>query len=139
MLTNLRRSGYKKVILKTDNESSITALVSAVQKQWPGEIVPENSPAFESQSNGEVERANQTIQGLARTLKESLSIKSGFDVPDQSPLLAWLIEHAANLYNFYRLDQDGYTPYRRLKGRTWNVKLPEFGEQVEYLVRNESL
>ena len=85
VLTDLRRSGYKKVIMKSDSENSIVALVTAVQKHWTGELVPEHSPAYESQSNGEIEKANQTIQGLARTLKESLAIKSGYVIPDDSP------------------------------------------------------
>ena len=113
-------------------------MVTVVQKHWTGELFTEHSPAYESQSNGEIEKANQTIQGRARTLKESLAIKSGYVIPDDSPLLAWLIEHCANLHNFYRKDTDGYTPFQRIKGRTWNIALPEFGERVEYLSRHES-
>ena len=48
VLTDLRRSGYKKVIMKSDNENSIVALITAVQKHWTGELVPEHSPAYES-------------------------------------------------------------------------------------------
>ena len=71
--------------MKSDNENSIVALVTVVQKHWTGELVPEHSPAYKSQSNGEIEKANQTIQGLAGTLKESLAIKSGYVIPDDSP------------------------------------------------------
>ena len=47
--------GYKRVILKSDQEPSIVALCDAVKNGWHGEIVPEASPKGESKSNGEVE------------------------------------------------------------------------------------
>ena len=77
----------------------------------------------------------QTVQGLARTIKESVKINAGYEMPDTSPLLAWIVDHAGNLYNFYHLGPDGYTPFSRLKGRPWRPSLPEFGENVEYFVR----
>ena len=47
-MTDLDFMGYKRVILKSDQEPSIAL--------WHGEIVPEASPKGESKSNGEVER-----------------------------------------------------------------------------------
>ena len=48
---------YKRVILKSDQDTSIVALCDAVKNGWHGEVVPEASPKGESRSNGEVERA----------------------------------------------------------------------------------
>ena len=36
VLADLRRTGYKKIILKSDNEASIVALMKAVQEAWTG-------------------------------------------------------------------------------------------------------
>ena len=138
ILRDLRLSGYTRVVLKTDNESSLVALARAVKEEWDGEIVLENMPRYESRSNGEVERAIQSVAGLARTLKESLQIESGYTVPDASPLLAWLIEYAGTLLTLYHRGPDGFTPYQRLKGRPWKLALPRFGECVEAYRRKTS-
>ena len=36
VVCDLRRSGYKKIIFKSDNEPSIIALMRAVQNDWSG-------------------------------------------------------------------------------------------------------
>ena len=97
LMTELDFMGYKRVILKSDQEPSIVALCDAVKNGWHGEIVPEESPKGESKSNGEVERAVQTVHALARTLKDFLEQQSGITSGSRSPLLAWLVEHCSNL------------------------------------------
>ena len=54
--------GYKKVMLKCDQEDSIMTVKKAAQREWQGDTSPEESPAYDSQSNGSVENANQQIQ-----------------------------------------------------------------------------
>ena len=84
-------------------------------------------------SNGEAESAVGITQGLARTLKDYVEHKSGKVIDPKSPLLGWLIEHVGTLYTLYAYDEsskDGLTPYRKIKGRDWNVALPPFGECV---------
>ena len=88
---------YRRVIFKSDQEPSIVALCDAVKNGWHGEIVPEASPKGESKSNGEVERAVQSLHGLARTHKDFLEQQSGITLESRSPLLAWLVEHCSNL------------------------------------------
>ena len=83
--------------MKSDNEPSIVALIKSVKDGWSGELMMEASPKKQSQSNGEVERAVQSVQGLARTLKDFLEQKSGLEIDPKSPLLAWLVEHAGNV------------------------------------------
>ena len=68
---------YKRVILKSDQEPSIVALCDALKNGWHGEIVPEASPKGETKSNGEVERAVQSVHGLPRTHKDFLEQQSG--------------------------------------------------------------
>ena len=88
-----------------------------VKNGWHGEIVPEASPMGESKSNGEVDRAVQSVYGLARTLKEFLEQKSGIALESRSPLLAWLVEHCSNLLQLFRKGEphDVHTAYMRLK------------------------
>ena len=89
---DLEMTGYKRVILKSDQEPSIVAVLREAANLWKGEVVPEGSPKGESKSNGEVERAVQNMQGLARTLKEAIEIKTKCEIPSRHPVLAWLVE-----------------------------------------------
>ena len=96
-------------------------------------MVLEHSPKGQSRSNGEVERAVQSVHGLARTLKESLEQGIGSEIEPKAPA----IEHAGTPLNlFSRSDkQDGMTAFVRLRGRPWRVPLPSFGESIEFMRR----
>ena len=125
------RSGLH--ILKSDQEPSIVvALCDPVKNGWHGEIVPEASPKGESKSNGKVERAVQSVHGLARTRKDFLEQQSGITLESRSPLLAWLVEPCSNLLLLFHKGEphDGHTAYIRLNGKPWRVELPSFGECV---------
>ena len=56
-------SGHRKVILKSDGESAITALKDAVKASCDVSMSVEVSPMGDSQANGDVERAIRTVQG----------------------------------------------------------------------------
>ena len=132
LVKDLDRLGYKRVNGKSDQEPAILAVCNAVKAMWKGEWVPERAPRGESKSNGEVERAVQTIHGLARTLKEHLEQYARITIDPKSPILAWLIEHTANLHYLFNKGEDGMTPYQRVKGKEWQIQLPSFGESVEF-------
>ena len=106
---------------------------------WHDEIVPEASPKGESKSNGEVERAFQSVHRLARTLKDFLEQQPGITLESRSPLLAWLVEHCSNLLLLFHKGEphDGHTAYMRLKGKPWRVEMPSFGECVDYRRRTQ--
>ena len=128
---------YRRIVLKSDHNPSIVALCDAVKKGLHGEIVPEAAPKGESKSNGEVERAIQSVHGLARTLKDFLEQKSGSALESRSPLLAWLVKHCSDFLLLFHKGEphDGHTAYMRLKGKPWRVELPSFGECVDYRKR----
>ena len=65
-------TGHAGVILKSDGESSITALKNAVKGSVDVNLGVEVSPVGDSKANGEVERAIKTVQGQIRTLKSAL-------------------------------------------------------------------
>ena len=89
----------------------------------------------ESKSNGEVERAFQSVHGLARTLKDFLEQRSGIALESRSPLLALLVEHCSNLLLLFHHKGEPHTAYMRLKGKPWRIELPSFGECVDYRKR----
>ena len=143
LLRDVKFLGYSRLVLKSDQEPSILALANAVKNTLTSNGVDcqlESSPKGDSHgmSNGEAESAVGITQGLARTLKDFVEYKSGKVIDPKSPLLGWLIEHVGTLYTLYAYDEnakDGLTPYRKIRGRDWNIALPPFGECVDYRVR----
>ena len=121
ILKDLNFLGYKKLVLKNDQEPAIKALAVAVRNGFSGEIVPEESPKGDAhgQSNGEAERSVQTVQGMVRTLKAGLEEK-GITIGPTSAVLAWM------------------TPFQRIKGRRWQVALPCFGEAIDFRCNTRS-
>ena len=73
----IRKLGYDRVIIKSDQEHSEMALRLAVKKVFSGEVefVPEESPVGEHAANGEIESAIKVVQGMVRTLKDSSESK----------------------------------------------------------------
>ena len=60
----------KKVILQSDQEPSIIDVKHKAGTHIPTEIVYEESPVGDSNANGSIERANQTIQGQNRAIND---------------------------------------------------------------------
>ena len=63
LLVDLDFVGYKRVILKSDQELGTGTHCESVKKGRRGETVPEASPKGESESNREVERAVRARTG----------------------------------------------------------------------------
>ena len=130
--------GHKIAILKSDQEPSIVALCKAIKTNWDGELIPEHSPKGVPKSSGEVEREVQTVQGLARTLKDHLEDRMGESLDPRSQILTWLVDYCSTLLNLFHIGSDGMSAYQRNKGKTWKVELPPFGEIVEFKRRTNS-
>ena len=75
----------------------------------------------------------KTVHGHARTMKLALEARVSEKVAETSDLIPWLIRHAAMLMNIGQRGDDGRTASERVKGRTFNREVPEFGESVLYL------
>ena len=138
MLADLDAFGYKRVILKSDQENALKALCREVKNGWSGEIVPENSPKGESRSNGEVERAVQEVQGLTRTVKDDFEQRTGMKLRPKDPLVAWLVEYVGVLFTLFHRGEDGLTAHHHLRGKPWRVPLPLWGELVEFALRTKN-
>ena len=97
------------------------------------QLVPEASAVGESQSNGKAER---TVQRLVDMLATYKSPETNIDarIPSDRPIINWLVEHNAAVYNRHDCDEDGATPYELAHGQTSKCKHAEFGEQVFYYV-----
>ena len=84
-------AGYRRIILKSDDEPSIVALKSAAKLEGKAEVMMEESPVGDSPSNGLAENAVKMIQGLVRTLVDALEGKYGVKLPSDHPAFPWLV------------------------------------------------
>ena len=60
-----------------------------------GQVILENSPVGESQSNGLVENAIKEVQSQIRKLKDQLQQNMGTQLKSDDAIWPWLIEYAA--------------------------------------------
>ena len=92
MLHDLESTGFDRIVVKTDQENAITDFIQKVKDaQTKIEIMIEHSPVGDSQANGDAERVVQSVQGIARTLKEALEISIGAEVPETHDVMTWLV------------------------------------------------
>ena len=130
IVDDLRWLGYERLNFKSDNEPSILELKRAVQDVFKGEIIPEESPVGESQSNGKVEAGIQSVEGQARTMLKAFEERYGVVLDFEHPIFPWLVEHAGNLLCKYGPGRDGRAPYTILEGKPPKGALVEFGEGI---------
>ena len=127
----LEESGYRRLVLKSDNENSIKSLKEAVKKGIKTvEIVLEESKTGDSQANGACEVAVRETKRQIKAMKSSLEEKLGIQVRDRHPILAWVGRHADFMISRFRVGTDGRTPYERSRGRRWKRPSVTFGERV---------
>ena len=138
LLNDLKKLGYPKMVMRYDPEPALNSVVEAAKNGFEKELVLEKVPRGVSESKGEIERAVQTVESQSRTLRSALETSYGRKIPDDHPVLTWMVEHASTTYNLFHRSlevKDGKTPYSRLRGREWRVSLPPFGETIEFLRR----
>lgn len=104
----------KSVQLKADQEPSIVALQTALQELRSG-VVPINSPVGESESSGRVENAIRRVQEKIRVLRHQVEQGIKQRVPDEDPIMAWLIRWAAEPISKYYPGDDSKTAYARTR------------------------
>ena len=95
LVQDIERLGHRRIVFKSDQEPARLALKEVVTETMGIEVVPEEFPVGESQSNGKVERAARTIKGQIRTMKEALDSILLESIPGTHPILSWLPRHAA--------------------------------------------
>lgn len=123
--------GYPKVLLKSDNEPAIVALLKETLKGLKVDVVdaaPVHPSAYDSKANGSVENACRQVQGLLRTLKFCLESRIQKRIPCGHSVMAWLVRHTAWLLSVRTRGDDGKTAYERLRGKPFSRRMVGFGE-----------
>ena len=121
----------ERVITKTDQEASIIQLQHEIARQRKdvGTAI-ENSRVGDSDSNGKIERTIREVKGMIRTFRSDLEEKIGQELRLDSPIVPWIVRHAAYVITRCRVGDDGKTAMQRIKGRKVNVSWVPFGEVV---------
>ena len=117
------RTWYKRIVVRSDQEPAFRVLKAAVKRESPYAIVGEESPVGESQSLGGINVQIPCIQGRVRTLRDALESRYSERLTEGSPIIPWMIMHAAGILNKFRVGSDGHTAYQRVKGRAFVKEL----------------
>ena len=130
--------GYTRLIIKSDNEPALLALVRQVlgkvmaTPEAVEQATKESSPEYDSQANGGTEIGIKLVRGIFRTIKLCLEARIGKFIPITHSLIPWMLEHSCMLLNVRVKGQDGLTPWTRIRGRPFSQRLIGFGEVVLY-------
>ena len=130
VIESIKETGNTNIRLKTDGEPALVQVQERIAEKRGQATIPENPPAYDPQSNGEAERAVQEVKAQLRATKLGLEARLGATIRVESPILEWMIPHAAHTINRYLVGKDGRTAYYRIHGRHFHGRVFEFGEQV---------
>ena len=118
LVGSIQDLGFRRIILKCDNEPSTKALQDAVIHACVGvEVIPQGM-------------AVRGVTRQCRTLIISAEHNTGVRIEDDSPLLSWLPRFAAKVMNKMRIGKDGKTGGLRRTGRRWRKPMAQFVEKV---------
>ena len=91
----IMRSGLRRLIIKSDNEPAIVALVKELILEMPEiQFVPEHSPVGDHESNAIAERAVQELEKQIRVIKSDIDTKFGEKLKGDHPLVSWIPQFA---------------------------------------------
>ena len=117
-------------MFRCDQEPALTDLLNAAAQHREGTTIQECSPVASSKTTGRAERAVQTLDCAVRVSLKALEQKLRAKVSVQDAVLAWLVEHSADLYNKFHADRAGRTAYQRVKGRPYHGERLPFGAKI---------
>ena len=126
--------GFTRIMLRSDNEPAIVALLKAALKtirvniEHVEQIGEEHPPERDPQANGAIENAVGSVKGLMRTQPLALESRLGHKVPPEHPIMAWLAQHTAFGLTTRIKGDDGQTAYERIRMRPFATRMLEFGE-----------
>ena len=97
--------------MKSDVEPAIVAVREALARCHGGRVTPEQPPKGEHQANGLAEVTGRHVRDQVRVMKLHLQKRLGRKVPEDEPVMAWMIRWAGMAMSRYKRGKDGLTPY----------------------------
>ena len=133
LVGDLNTLGYKRILIRTDNEAAILDLWSKVRDKWHGEVVKVESSVGEHNTNADAEQTCQKVEDELRCWLDALNDSIGGKIPPTHDVMAWLVEHVTSIDRRISIGLDGKTPVERLRGRRGRDMMAEFGESVMFI------
>ena len=133
--------GATKIMLRSDNEPAITALLREslrsmrVEVNGLDQVAEEHPPEHDPQANGAIESTVGQFKGLLRTYVFGLETRIGHRVPPDHPVVTWMVQHTAHMMTVRVKGEDGQTAYERVRFRAFNTRLLEFGAVCRHKLR----
>ena len=113
VLRELRTMGhYGRLRVNMDQESSLTDVFKAVARdRGDARTVITHAARSDSKGNGQAEKAVQSIEEMVRTLMIDLESRCGEKLSVDDDFFPWLIEHACDLLNKYKVRRGRLTAW----------------------------
>ena len=122
--------GYRRAILRSDNEPSITAFVRLLRQHVMCELIPKTSAEYDAPSNGRAEQAVGALKDMVRTMLTHTQDHVGHTLAATSQVLGWMVLAAASAHRRFRLDEGGASATTRSTGRHAHELPACVGERV---------
>ncbi|CAE8737401.1 unnamed protein product, partial [Polarella glacialis] len=119
----------QRLRLRSDQEGSIRACVSRIAAQRAAETIVETTPKGSSNSLGAAERFIRTLMTQVATLCTQVQQQWDVELKADSPLLPWVVGHAAWLLNRFQ-PYLGETPFHRVQGHEYRGEVYAFGQPL---------
>ena len=136
--------GHTKVMLRSDNERAIVALLKETLKSLRidtsiEQVSEEHPPEYDPQANGAIESTVGAFKGLLRTMVLALENRIGHRIPPDHPAIAWLAPHCAWTLTIRVRGDDGKTAYQRVRLKPFSTRMLEFGEHCRYKINRPEM
>ena len=120
-------------VLQSDQEPFLINLLKATALRLGNNISVRQSAAYNSQSQGSVERFHRTLISQIRSFRAQVKQYYDRDINCEQPLMPWLVRHSNYLLNRYLIHNDGNASFYRRWGK--EHKTPIFAETVQYMAQ----
>ena len=119
-----------KLMLRADQEVTVTLILREVQARRKQETLLERSPVESHATMGAMERANRTLGETLRTVKHATESRVGGRLDTDHPLMTWMVRHCCWIFSRYHTRADGRTPYEVLRNNSYRGGIASFAEVV---------
>ena len=136
VMRDLRKMGhYGRLRVRMDQESSLTDLFKArARERGDARTVITHAARSDSKGNGQAEKAEQSIEEMVRTMMVDLESRCGEELSVDGDFFPWLLEHACDLLNKYKVRRGNRTAWEVIKGEPYTGEVYAFGTPVMHRI-----